>query len=221
MRLCPSRDEAEPLAATGTDGLPDDIPALKQIIRDLNRRVDVAERRAQDAEHKAAMLSQVRARPPASCRTRRSGRSASPPLPSRIGSPICSRRGMQEERGLHAITLKSVAEAAGVSDDAASKHIGKLVDAGVLRKEVRWIPSGIDPETGEITNGHKRQYIGPVKWNVIDFVEAVASLQPEKPKTWGGRVDRCRPCTGAPRRRRCQARHVPLRRMRQEARPAS
>jgi hypothetical protein len=40
--------------------------------------------------------------------------------------------------------------------------------------------------------------IGPAGGNVIDFVDAVASLQPEKPKTWGGRLDRCRPCTEHP-----------------------
>jgi hypothetical protein len=35
------------------------------------------------------------------------------------------------------------------------------VEAGVLVKELRFIPERVDPETGEITGGHKRQYIGP------------------------------------------------------------
>jgi hypothetical protein len=74
-------------------------------------------------------------------------------------------------------------------------------EAGVLRKELRWIPPGVDPETGEITDGHKRQFIGLAAGNVIDFVDAVANLKPEKPKTWGGRQDRCQPCPDHPHAR--------------------
>jgi hypothetical protein len=194
----PLTTEPEPLAATGTDGLPDDIPSLKQIIRDLTRRVEVAERRAQDAERKAEMLSRVQSTTARIVQNKALGqeRFTAVALAHRFANLHAS--GNTGERGLHPITLKSVGEAAGVSEDAASKHIGKLVESGVLRKELRWVPGGIDLETGEITTGHKRQYIGPAGENVIDFVEAVASLQPEKPKTWGGRADRCRPCTEHP-----------------------
>jgi hypothetical protein len=95
------------------------------------------------------------------------------------------------DQGLHPIPLARIAEAAGISEDAASKHIGKLADAGVLKKELRYIPESIDPTTGEVRGGHKRQYLGPAGGNVVDFVTAVAQLDPGKPKNWGGKRIAC------------------------------
>jgi hypothetical protein len=198
-------DVAESLAVTGTDGLPSDIPSLKQIIRDLTRRVEAAEHRAQvaelrahTAEQKVETLALLQSRTASIIKNKALGQ-------ERFTAVALSHRfahlesvGAPGDTGLHPITLASVADVAGVSEDAASRHIGKLVDSGVLRKEVRWIPAGVDPETGEITEGHKRQYLGLAGGNVIDFVEAVATLKPEQPKRWGGRADRCRPCIEHP-----------------------
>lgn len=188
----------EPLETAGTDGLPDDIPSLKQIIRDLTRRIEVAEQRAQVAEQRADTLSRVQSTTARIVKNKALGqeRFTAIALSHRFAS--LESLGNTGDDGLHAITLKSVSEVAGVSEDAASRHIGTLVEAGVLRKEIRWQPERIDPETGEITPAHKRQYIGPAGGNVIDFVDAVANLQPEKPKTWGGRADRCLPCLKHP-----------------------
>jgi hypothetical protein len=81
--------------------------------------------------------------------------------------------------------LARIAERAGCSEDAAGRHIKKLVDYGVLRKELRTIPERVDPSTGEITPLQRRQYIGPAG-TAAAFVDTVAALVPAEPKKWGG-----------------------------------
>jgi hypothetical protein len=196
-----SASDPEPLAATGTDGLPDDIPSLKQIIRDLTRRVEVAERRTIAAEARADMIGRVQRKTASIIKNKHLGQERFTAIALSHRFAHLESTGALTENALHPITLKSVAEVAGISEDAASRHIKTMANAGILRKELRWIPPSVDPETGEITTGHTRQFIGPASGDVITFVDAVANLKPEKPKTWGGRQDRCQPCPDHPHAR--------------------
>lgn len=178
--------------------LPDDVSALKRIIRDLLERLDIAEKRAQAAEATAGMLARVQSATASIVRNKALGQERHTAVA--LSHQFANREAAGDggEDGLYPIPLARVAEAVGMSEDAVSKHIGRLVGAGVLRKRVRWVPPSVNPTTGEMRDGHKRQFIGPAGENVLAFVDAVASLTPEKPKTWGGRADRCQPCPDHP-----------------------
>ena len=91
-----------------------------------------------------------------------------------------------DESGRIRMPLQSLARGAGISDDAASKHVQKLEKHGVIKRSVEWIPETVDPNTGEIRGGHKALFVAPVTNNVTDFAEAVAQLKPEVVKNWGG-----------------------------------
>lgn len=185
-----------PLAATGTDdaaALPDDVVALKAMIVGLTRRLEVAEHRveraearATAAERRADMLSTVQSKTSRIIRNNRLGQERMTAVALSYEFANLEAAGDAGDNGLHPIPLARIAEAAGVSEDAAGKHVKKLADAGVIRKVLRWEPERVDQQTGELlAPARKRQYIGPAG-NVVDFVDAVAHLEPEKPKGWGG-----------------------------------
>ncbi len=196
------------LAATGTDdaspnALPDDIATLKRMIVTLTRRVEAADRRAEQAEaraaaaeSRAATLSMVQSRTTGIVRNNklRQERFTAVALSYQFANREAA--GDTGDNGLYPIPLARVAEAAGVSEDTASKHIATLAEAGVIRKITKWVPEQIDQD-GVITGGHKRQFIGPVG-NVVDFIDAVANLEPKRTKKdgspdegWGGARPRC------------------------------
>lgn len=179
--------------------LPDDVAILHQMIRDLSRRLEAAEERAVIAERRAEMLSEVQSKTSRIIGNKALGQERFTAVALSYEFANRESSGDPGENGLHPIPLARIAESAGVSEDAASKHIARLVGGGVLSKELRWVSERVNRQTGEIlANGHKRQYIGPASGSVIDFVNAVAALTPEKPKTWGGRADRCQPCPDHP-----------------------
>ncbi len=188
---------ARPLAATGTDdatgdldALPDDLPTLKTMIIHLTRQVKVAERRAAQAEQRAERLSALQSKTVRIVGNNklRSARTTAAVLSYEFANRETA--GDPGDNGLYPIPLKRIAERAGCSEDAAANHIELLASNGAIRKETRWIPEQIDPETGEITGGHKRQFLGPVG-DAIAFAETVATLAPEKPSNWGGKRTGC------------------------------
>lgn len=188
--------ERERLAATGTDdatadALPDDVAALKAMIVDLTRRVEAAERRADAAEARTEMLGRVQSTTGRIIRNRRLGQERMTAVALSYAFANREAAGDAGDGGLYAIPVARIAETAGVSEDSAAKHVKKLADAGVLRKELRWVPERVDTATGEILPGRHRQYIGPAEGRVVDFVEAVAALAPSVPKGWGGARTAC------------------------------
>lgn len=188
--------EREPLAATGTDdatanALPDDVATLKAMIADLTRQVEAAERRADAAEARSAMLGRVQSTTGRIIRNRRLGQERMTAVALAYSFANREAAGDAGDGGLYAIPLARIAETAGVSEDSAGKHVKKLAEAGVLRKELRWVPERVDTATGEILPGRHRQYIGPAEGRVVDFVEAVAALAPSVPKGWGGDRTAC------------------------------
>jgi primase-polymerase (primpol)-like protein len=198
-----------PLAATGTDdALPDDVDALKAMIVTLTHRVEAAEQRAEraearaaEAERKTAMLSRVQSRTVGIIRNNRlrQERFTAIALTNLFAHRESAgiRQADEQDDGLYKIPLGAVAEAAGISEDTASKHIATFETTGVLKKRKRWVPERINRETGEITPGRWRQFIGPAT-NVVDFVEAVAALDPKRTRkdgtevgAWGGARTSC------------------------------
>ncbi|MBA2518793.1 MAG: hypothetical protein H0V24_03935 [Chloroflexia bacterium] len=167
------------------------VAALERENVALRAQLAATEERARAAEARAAMLAEVQSRTAAIIRNKQLGQERVTAVV--IAHHLANREtaGDTGDRGLHPIPLARIAEAAGISEDAASKHIGKLAEAGVLKKELRFIPEAVDRATGEIKPAHRRQFIGPASGNVIDFVTAVAQLDPEKPKNWGGRRTAC------------------------------
>lgn len=181
------------------DDLPDDVEGLKAIVIDLRERIVAAEQRAQAAEWRASSaegradkLAALQSRTTGILRNNKLGqeRFTAVALAYQLGNKESA--GDAGENGLYPIPLARIAESAGVSEDTASKHVKKLAGEGVLRREVRWVnEEWADPATGELHRGRNRLFIGP-RTNVTDFVEAVARLEPAKPKPqWGGRPDRC------------------------------
>ncbi len=198
--------DAETLAATGTENatasninaLPNDVAALKAMIVALTRRVEMAERRANaaearatQAEARATMLGKVQSTTGRIIRNGHLGQERMTAVALSYAFANREAAGDEGVGGLFAIPLARIAETAGVSEDSASKHVKKLTEAGVLRKELRFIPERVDSSTGEILPAQRRQYIGPATGKVVDFVEAVAALAPEKPKNWGGKRTTC------------------------------
>ncbi len=189
---------ARPLAATGTDdaiardldALPDDLPTLKAMIVHLTRQVKVAERRAAQAEQRAERLSALQSKTVRIVGNNklRSARTTAAVLSYEFANRETA--GDPGDNGLYPIPLKRIAERAGCSEDAAANHIELLASNGAIRKETRWIPEQIDPGTGEITGGHKRQFLGPVG-DSLTFAETAATLTPAKPSNWGGKRTAC------------------------------
>ncbi len=180
-----------------SEELANDVAGLKAIIIDLRSRVIAAEARAEAAEARADKLSDLQSKTTSIIRNSKLGqeRFTAVALAYQLGNRESS--GDEGDNGLHRMPLARIAEAAGVSEDTASKHLKKLADANVIRRKVDWVPEKIDRSTGEITPGHKALFVGTVT-NVTDFVDAVARLEPDIPKTWGGRLDRCEPCREHP-----------------------
>jgi DNA-binding transcriptional ArsR family regulator len=195
--VVPFRPAAPPPTKTASCGfppgdpeLPDDVPGLKAVVADLTARLEAAEQRADRAERRAEMLSAVQSKTTRIIRNKQLGQERMTAVALTYAFANREAAGDAGDGGLYPITLGRIAEAAGVSEDAAGRHVKTLAEAGVLRKELRWMPERIDTETGEIFPGHKRQFIGPPS-NVIDFVDAIATLAPEKPKNWGGTRTAC------------------------------
>ena len=171
------------------DDLPDDVAGLKLIILDLRRRVVAAEQRAEAAEHRAD-TALVRARELVDIQHKTNKIIGNKHLgQERItAAALVHQFGKRkaDEDGRVRMPLMTLARAAGISEDAASKHVQKLEKHGVITRAVEWIPETIDAVTGEIRGGHKALFIAPMTNNVTDFAEAVAQLKPEVVKNWGG-----------------------------------
>jgi len=178
------------------DILPADVAGLTLLVLNLRRRVDaaeqrvaVAEQRATDAEHRAD-TALVRARELVDIRDKTNKIIGNKHLgQERITAvALVHQFGKRkaDEDGRVRMPLQSLARGAGISEDAASKHVQKLEKHGVIKRSVEWIPETVDPNTGEIRGGHKALFVAPVTNNVTDFAEAVAQLKPEVVKNWGG-----------------------------------
>ncbi len=90
--------------------------------------------------------------------------------------------------GWHHVYLDAVAEQAGCSPQRASAHLDRLAEWGVLEKTVHWgSRDRINPETGEITReGVKEMYLR-TEAPLSHTLATLATLEPEKPQTWGGK----------------------------------
>jgi len=195
------QDEGDPQdAGLVDDDLPDDVAGLKLIILDLRRRVGAAEQRVVAAEQRAEVAEHradtalVRARELVDLQ-RKTGRILGN---KHLGQERITAVALvhqfgkrkADEDGRVRMPLQTLARGAGISEDAASKHVQKLEKHGVIKRSVEWIPEAIDAVTGEIRGGHKALFVAPTT-NVIDFAEAVAQLKPEIVKNWGGARRSC------------------------------
>lgn len=164
----------------------DELAALRRENAELRRENAELQRRVEVAEHRAETLSQVQSAASGILRNRKMGQERITAIALSYQLANREAAGDPGDDGLYPIPLARIAEAIGASEDTASKHLDKLADAGVARKVVRWEPERIDQETGEIIPGRRRLYVGHACTNVVDFAAAVANLEPEKAKTWGG-----------------------------------
>lgn len=177
--------------------LPGEVEQLRAIVIDLQARVidleeQVTAAKAEAAAEKAraVMLSEVQSKTARILGNKNLGQKRVTAVA--LSYFLANREAADDhgEDGFYPVWLPAIGKAAGVSDDSAGKHIAELADEGFLRKRRKFIPEKVDQETGEIIPAHHRLYVAP-EGNVIDFVEAVANFQAEKPRGWGGSRPRC------------------------------
>ena len=181
------------------DDLPDDLPTLKHMIVDLSRRLDASERRATEAERKAAELSLLQSRTMAAFRSRNLGNEKA------TGVALAHLTASQgptkaDPDGWLPVPHKRLADGAGVSDQTVPNHLEKLErGVGGFERKVQWVPQHVDESTGEIVPGHKQTFIR-MTVPPAEFLERIATANPNpsKPKNgWGGRHD-IEPCPDHP-----------------------
>ena len=180
---------------TGADDLPDDPATLKQYIRELTRHIeqmrqerDQMRQEQERMRQRLVMLSDVQSRAAAIQRNKAIGQLR--PVAIAAMNFLANRETAEQQPadGMHPIYLEAFGEAAGVSDDIASKKLTILSESGAgLRKQTRTErrPDG--------TLG-KRVYIGlEPGTTVADFGAAVATMDTEQ-RQWGGRRMSCPTC---------------------------
>lgn len=82
------------------------------------------------------------------------------------------------------VSIIEVAEAAGISRAAASRHLRALRRAGVIEMQSRWVPNSVDSETGEVVGPKLMTYIAPVG-GALEFAVALGTL--DLTTGWGGK----------------------------------
>jgi len=89
--------------------------------------------------------------------------------------------------GWHRVYLDAVAEQAGCSPQRASAHLDRLAEWGVIEKTLQWgSRDKVNRETGEIVReGVKEMYLRSERPLSLTLA-TLATLEPEKPQTWGG-----------------------------------
>ncbi len=101
-------------------------------------------------------------------------------------------RPTRDEPAGYRVPLAKVADLAGLSEDAASRHLttlaGMTTEDGtpVLIKEVITVPEMVDTDTGEIIPLHRETWIGPGV-DRATFGKTLATLDPANRKKWGGK----------------------------------
>lgn len=194
-RFAPNPQDAGTVTDHGGDAedmddlnLPDDPATLKQYIRELSRRIEQMRQEQERMQQRLVMLSDVQSRAAAIQRNKAIGQLR--PVAVAVVNLLANREtaDTQPADGMHRIHLKSFGEAAGVSDDTASKKLTILSESGVgLRKQTR-------TEHREDGTLARRLYIGlEPGTSVVDFAAAVAAMDCEQ-RPWGGRRVSCPTC---------------------------
>ncbi len=168
---------------------------LRGQLRAEQRRRQAAEARAERAEHE---LAKVRRR----CRDLEQLQSATmavlrnPHLKAERVTALAvvfdtaseESRGRAREDGSVRLPRARLAEGAGCSEKRAVAHLDRFVNCGLFEKKVESnLVRRIDPDTGEATHHYQSEIYVKRNGSVIDVLQKLATLEPEKPETWGGK----------------------------------
>lgn len=107
-----------------------------------------------------------------------------------IGSAMSRGDDLDGEVTIHRARL---AEASGLSEQAVSSNLKRLAGFGVLERRVRRAPAEtrVNQETGEIRDGYVSELRVKLKDAPAATLRTLATLDPERPSTWGGRRLAC------------------------------
>lgn len=168
--------------------LPDDPATLKQYIRELTRHIEQMRQEQERMKQRLIMLSDVQSRTASIQRNKTLGQLR--PVAIAAVNYLANRETAEAEPadGMYPIYLQAIGEAAGVSEDIASKKLTLLSESGVgFRKQTRF------ERRADGTVG-KRVHIGlDPGISVVDFAANVAALESE-PRGWGGKRVSCPTC---------------------------
>jgi|GEM_PF-1637026 len=185
------------------DGLPDDLTALKLIVLDL--RAEVADLRGQvDDERRARLAAEERADRSArlqsvtmaALRSRNLGNEKH--LAVATAFDLAAKLGgidtEPEPDAAFAVPLARLGDQIGASEHTVSAGLKKLDRLNLFDRQVRWVPERVNPETGELTGGHKGTFLTP-KVSPLEMLRVIASAPPDpitgKKNGHGGRRVAC------------------------------
>ncbi len=98
------------------------------------------------------------------------------------------RRGRMRDDGYTRLPRARLAASAGCSEKRVSAHLDRLAEWGIIEKKVeQGLVRHIDPETGEATNHYQSEIYVKRNGAVVDVLTKLATLEPAKPETWGGK----------------------------------
>ncbi len=97
-------------------------------------------------------------------------------------------RGQEREDGFVRLPLARLAEQAGCSPKRAGAHLDRLADWGIIEKKVEdGLVERTDRETGERRQKFESAIYVKRNGSVADVLTKLATLEPAKPETWGGK----------------------------------
>jgi hypothetical protein len=110
-------------------------------------------------------------------------------------------RGIPVPPGMMAMSVKEIAEAAGVNEGTAGKHLQLLADRGLIQRHIKSVYRTVDERTGEILDEPQytsQHFFGPAEATAltadapIALADAFASFTMERVENRGGkRIRRC------------------------------
>ncbi len=97
-------------------------------------------------------------------------------------------RGQEREDGFIRLPLARLAEQAGCSPKRAGAHLDRLADWGIIEKKVE---DGLVERTDRETGARRQKFESAIyvkrNGSVADVLTKLATLEPTKPETWGGK----------------------------------
>ena len=213
------------------DDLPNDLPSLKRLIVDLLRRqhadqarADAAVARAIAAEARVRELSQLQSRTMAAFRSKHFGSEKATGVA--LAFELLNQQTADPTRTEFPICYDRLADQTGMSASAIADHVkeklprvvdpltGEVID--LFERKLRHTSGGVDLETGEIIPPKTQAVFIPKvdPMTMIDLIATAAPISGKRKNNHGGKGRPWTPLPGSPDRRRHQARHLPLRRVR-------
>jgi len=170
-----------------TVDIPTDLAALRVLVIDLQGKVIELERQVDDerrarlaAEERADRSARLQSVTMAALRSRNLGNERH--LAVATAFDLAAKLGgidtEPEPDAAFAVPLARLGDQIGASEHTVSAGLKKLDRLNLFDRQVRWVPERVDPETGELTGGHKATFLAP-KVSPLEMLRVIASAPPD------------------------------------------